>query len=122
MPLGPFALTVDGDLMCATEVADAQLGPAMAFGRAYSEPVENGSYAVVRQHARQFANQLLGCLLGLSAILANAVLRHFKPRVVPTLPMQHQVQAICRDGDNDLLEDGPQNPLAGFVGRRGMVP
>ncbi len=114
MPLGPFALAIDCDLMRATEVSDAQLGPAMAFGGAYSEPIENGSYAVVWQHARQFANQLLGCLLGLPAILANAVLRHFKPRVVPTLPMQHQVQAICRDGDDDLLEDGAQNPLASF--------
>src|SRR5215467_12607837 len=24
--------------MCATEVADAQLGPALSFGRAYAEP------------------------------------------------------------------------------------
>ena len=35
MPLGPFALTIDCDLMCTTEVTDAQMGPAMAFGRAY---------------------------------------------------------------------------------------
>src|SRR5215475_6930870 len=53
MPLGPFALTIDGDLMCATEVADAQLGPALSFGRAYAEPVENGGDAVVRQYASQ---------------------------------------------------------------------
>ena len=36
--------------------------------------------------------------------------------------MQHQVQPTGRDRDDDLLENGPQNPLAG-LGRGGrMVP
>src|SRR5215813_8507050 len=82
MPLGPFALTIDGDLMCATEVADAQLGPALSFGRAYAEPVENRGDAVVRQYASLFTDQLHGLDIGLPAILASTVFRHFKPRMV----------------------------------------
>src|ERR1700751_1949804 len=102
MPLGPFALTIDGDLMCATGVADAQLGPALSFGRAYSEPVENRGDAVVRQHASEFTDQLHGLDVGLPAILASTVLHHFKPRMIAALPMQPQAQTIGRDRDNDL--------------------
>jgi hypothetical protein len=38
------------------EVADAQLGPALSFGRAYSEPVEKWGGAVVRQYASEFTD------------------------------------------------------------------
>src|SRR5690242_17757308 len=58
MPLRAFALTIDCNLMHGTEVADAQLGPALSFGRADAEPVENGGNAVVRQRASQFTDQL----------------------------------------------------------------
>src|ERR1700738_4924823 len=87
MPLRAFALTIDRNLMHGAEVADAQLGPAISFGRAYSEPVENGGDAVVRQHASQFTDQLHGLHVGLPAILPSTVLDHFKPRVIPALPM-----------------------------------
>ena len=107
MPLRAFALTVDRNLMHRAEVADAQLGPAMSFGRAYSEPVENGGDAVVRQHASEFTDQLHSLDVGLPAILASTVLHHFKPRMIPALPMQHEAQPIGRDRDDDLLEDGP---------------
>src|ERR1700720_542536 len=109
MPLRAFALTIDRNLMHGAEVADAQLGPAisLSFGRTYSEPVENGGDAVVRQHASEFTDQLHGLHVGLPAILPSTVLDHFKPRVIPALPMQHEAQPIGRDRDHDLLEDGP---------------
>src|SRR5712671_7962895 len=90
MPLRAFALTIDRNLMHRAEVADAQLGPAMSFGRAYSEPVENRGDAVVRQHASEFTDQLHGLDVGLPAILPSTVLHHFKPRMIPALPMQHK--------------------------------
>jgi hypothetical protein len=37
MPLRAFALTIDRNLMHGAEVADAQLGPAISFGRAYTD-------------------------------------------------------------------------------------
>jgi hypothetical protein len=43
--------------------------------------------------------------------LAGQVLNHFKPRVIPALPAQHQVQSVSLGRHDDLLEDGPQNPL-----------
>jgi hypothetical protein len=52
---------------------------------------------VVRQHACEFANQLLGRHRGLPAILPNTVLHYLKPRVIATLPVQHQEQAIGSD-------------------------
>ena len=106
MPLCAFALTIDRYLMHGAEIADAQLGPAISFGRADSEPVENGGDAVVRQRASEFTDQLHGFHIGLLAILARSVLQHFKPRVIATLPMQHEVQPIGRDCDDDLLEHG----------------
>jgi hypothetical protein len=53
------------------------------------------------------ADQLHGLHVGLPAILPSTVLHHFKPRVIPALPMQHEAQPIGRDRDHDLLEDGP---------------
>src|SRR5436305_15134713 len=90
--------------------------------KADAEPVENGGNAAVRQRASQFTDQLHGLHVGLPAVLASTVLHHFKPRVIPALPMQHEAQPIGLDRDDDLPEDSPQNPLAGFVGRSGMVP
>jgi len=74
--LCPFALAMDCDLVCAAEVADAQLVPAVASGRTYSEPIEDRSDAMVGQHASEFADELHGLLVSLEAILANAVLHH----------------------------------------------
>src|SRR6201987_1976641 len=102
MPLRAFALPIDRNLMHRAEIADAQLGPAISFGRAYSEPVENRGDAVVRQHASEFTDQLHGLDVGLPAILASTVLHHFKPRMIAALPMQPQAQTIGRDRDNDL--------------------
>ena len=107
MPLRAFALTIDCNLMHGTEVADAQLGPALSFGRADAEPVENGGNAVVGQRASQFTDQLHGLHVGLPAILASTVLHHFKPRVIPALPMQYKAQPIGLDRNDDLIEDGP---------------
>lgn len=58
-PVRPDELRFD-DLMCAVEVTDAHLGPAIAPGRAYSEPIEQGSDSVIRQRAGELANQLFG--------------------------------------------------------------
>ena len=106
MPLRAFALTIDCNLMHGTEVADAQLGPALSFGRAYSEPVEKGGDAVVRQYASEIMDQLHGLDICLPAILASTVFRHFKPRMIAALPMQYEAQPIGLERDNDLLEDG----------------
>src|SRR5207302_10262014 len=97
MPLRAFALTIDCNLMHGTEVADAQLGPAISFGRADAEPVENRANAVVRQRASQFTDQLHGLHVALPAILASAVLHHFKPRGIPVMPMQDKEQPNSLD-------------------------
>src|SRR6516164_6817824 len=107
--------------MLATEVAYAQLGPGMPFGRAYPEPVEDRGDALVRQHASEFADQLFGRGVGLPAMLAGAVLDDFEARVITASPMQHEAQAVWFNSNDDFLEDGAQNSLAGFGGRRGMV-
>lgn len=107
MSLRPFAVAVDRNLMHAAEIADAQLGPALSFGRAYSEPVEKWGDAVVRQYASEFTDQLHGRDIRLPAILASTVFRHFKPRMIAALPMQHEAQPIGRERDDDLPEDGP---------------
>ena len=50
--IGPVPhLPVHRYLMRATEIAHAQLGSNVSFGRAYSEPVESGGDAVVRRKA-----------------------------------------------------------------------
>ena len=106
MPLRAFAFTIDCNLMHGAEVANAQLGPALSFGRAYTEPVENRGDAVVRQRASEFTDQLHGRDIRLPAILASTVLHHFKLRVIPALPMQYEAQPIGVDRDDDFLEDG----------------
>src|SRR4029077_9129911 len=107
MPLRAFAVTIHRNLMHGAKVADAQLGPAMSFGRAYSEPVENGGDAEVGQRASEFTDQVHGFDIGLPAILASTVLHDLKPRVIAALPMQHEAQPIGRERDDDLPEDGP---------------
>ena len=114
MSLRTLAVAIDRNLMHAAEIPDAQQGPTLSFGRAYSEPVEKWGDAVVRQYASEFADQLHGLDVSLPAILPGAVLRHFQPRVISALPMQHEAQPIGLHRDDDLLEDGAQNPLAGF--------
>jgi hypothetical protein len=106
MALCTFAITVDRYLVRATEIAHAQLGPGLASGRADTQPIENGGNAVVRQQASKFAHQLLGCRIGLEAILPRPVLQDFKPRVIPALPVQYEVQPTGLGGHNDLLQHG----------------
>ena len=89
--------------------------------RAYSEPIEDRGDAMVGQHASELANELHGLLVGLEAILANAVLHDFKSRVISALPMHDQAQSIALDRDNDLHENRPQDPLTDFDGSVGMV-
>ena len=105
MPRRAFALTIDCDSMYRSEVADAQLGPALSFGRAYPEPVEKRSDAVVRQDASEVADQLHGPNIGFPTILASTVFRHFKPRVIAALPVQHETQPAGFHNNNDLLQD-----------------
>jgi hypothetical protein len=93
--------------MHGAAVADAQLGPALSFGRAYPEPVEKWGDAVIRQYASEFTDELHGLDIGLPAILASTVFRDFKPRMIAALPMQHEAQSIGRDRDDNLVEDGP---------------
>src|SRR6201997_82057 len=107
MPLGAFALTIDRNLVHGAEVANAELGPALSFGRAYAEPVEKGGDAVVRQYACEFMDQSHGLDIGLPAILAITVFRHFKPRMIAALQMQYEAQPIGLDRDDDLVQDGP---------------
>ena len=106
MPRCTLALTINRNLMHGAEVANAQLGPALSFGRAYSKPVEKGGDAVVRQYASEFTDQLHGRDIRLPAILASTVFRLFKPRMIAALPMQYEAQPIGRDRDDDFLEDG----------------
>ena len=103
VPRRAFALTIDRNLVHGAEVANAHLGPALSFGRAYSEPVEKGGDAVVWQYASEFMDQLHGLDIRLPAILASTVFRHFKPRMIAALPMQYEAQPIGRDRDDDFL-------------------
>ena len=107
VPRRAFALTIDRNLVNGAEVSNAQLGPALSFGRAYSEPVEKGGDAVVRQYASEFMDQLHGLGICRPAILASTVFRHFKPRMIAALPMQYEAQPIGLNRDDDLVEDGP---------------
>ena len=86
-----FALPVDRYPMHATEIAHSKLGPGLAPGGADAQPIENGGDAVVRQQAGEFAHKLLGRRIGLEAVLARSVLQHLEPRVIPALPVQHEV-------------------------------
>jgi hypothetical protein len=66
----PFTLSVNRDPMLAAGVAHPLLRPGMPFGRAHAEPVQNRGDALIRQRARQFPDQFLGCRVGLPAMLA----------------------------------------------------
>src|SRR5260221_5719086 len=55
-------------------------------------------------------------------MLAGATLHDLERRMIASLPMEHKPQAAGFDGDDDLLDDGPQDPLAGLGGGGGMLP
>src|SRR6516165_12061214 len=122
MSLRSFALAIDCNPVRAAEVADAQLVPAVSSGRTYSQPIEDRGDGMVGQHASEFADELHCLLVGLEAILADAVLHDFKSGVISALPMHDQAQSITLDRDDDLLQRCPQDPLADFDGTVGMVP
>jgi hypothetical protein len=42
--------------------------------------------------------------------------------MIPTLPVQHEVQPTGLDCHDDLLQNGAQNPLARFDGSSCVVP
>ena len=107
MPLRAFTLTIDRNLVHGAEVPNAELGPALSFGRAYSEPVEKRGDAVVWQYACELMDQSHGLDIALPAILTSTVFRHFKPRVIAALPVQHETQPAGLDCNNDLLQDRP---------------
>src|SRR5437868_4229381 len=107
MPLRAFALTIDRNLMHGAEVADAQLGPAISFGRAIPSRLRTGGMlwsGSVRASSRT------NCTVSTSVFQRfwpERFFTTFKPRMIPALPMQHKAQPIGRDRDDDLLEDGP---------------
>ena len=55
-------------------------------------------------------------------MLTCAVFHDFEACVIAALPVQHQVQAVRFDRDDNLVEHGPQDPLAGLGGSSGVVP
>src|SRR5690349_19967036 len=107
MPLRAYALAIDRNLVHGAEPPNAELGPALSFGRAYAEPVEKRGDAVVRQYACEFMDQSHGLDIGLTAILTSTVFGHFKPRMIAALLIQYEVQLIFLERDDDLFQDGP---------------
>ena len=54
--------------------------------------------------------------------MTGTVLQQLEPACDPALPVEHEAQPTGLERHDDLLEDGAQNPLAGFGGSGGMVP
>ena len=119
LSLCPFAVAVDRNFMHAAEVADTQLGLALCFGRAYSEPVEKWGDAVIG-YASELANQLHGRDGSLPAILPRSGERQFAPLLLkePQRPTNcHASQASRRVApfSNGRESSGSASVFAGGV-------
>ena len=68
-----FTFAVNRNAMVAAECSHALLRPRVALCGPYTKPIENGCDLVIRQQAREIANQLFGCRIGLPAMLPSAV-------------------------------------------------
>src|SRR4051812_26161008 len=87
-PLGPLALSIDGNAVVAAERADPRLGPAVAAPGRLSGAIEEPRDLLVGHQACQFADQRQGVFRHCPAMLAGSIHLQLQRGVVSALPMQ----------------------------------
>jgi len=106
-----FTFAVTRNAMVTAECSHPLLRPRMALCAPHTKPIKNGRYLVIRQQAREIANQLFGCRIGLPTMLPYAVLHHFENRMITALPVQLESQLTRLHADDDFFKHRTQNPL-----------
>src|SRR5713101_9021531 len=108
--------------MGAAVGAHTALGPGVALAGTLAAAVEDGRYAGIRLLSGQGSNEIAGFGVGRQAVLSRSILGDRQPRVIPALPMDHEIDRVADDLGHDLDDRRPQDVLARLGGRPRMMP
>src|SRR5438105_15501633 len=101
--------------------AHPAFGPAIALAGALAAAVEDGRDTGVRLLPGQGADKLARFGLGGPAVPTRAVLGYRQLGMIPTLPMNHEIDCVADDLGHDLDNRRPQDMLARLDARAGVI-
>src|SRR5438552_18507880 len=102
--------------------AHPAFGPAVALAGALAAAVEDRRDTGVRLLPGQCADKLARFGLGGPAVPTRAVLGYRQLSMIPTLPMNHEIDRVADDLGHDLDNRRPQDMLARLVACAGAMP
>src|SRR5690606_39780197 len=120
--LDHFPLPVDGNAMAVAVRSHTRLGPSVSLAGAFAGPVQDRGNAAVRLLPGQGPYEVVrfrGCD---PAMLAGPVLRHGQTGMVAALPVDHELDRVVDQPDDDLHDERAQDTLLCLRGCSGMVP
>src|SRR5262245_8179330 len=101
--LGPFAGSIDGDLMVITERAHANFGPTIAAPGRLADAIEEACDLLVGHQPGEIVYQRQRILRRCIAMLAGRAHLELQRRVITALPMQHHHDEPVVDARDNLL-------------------
>jgi hypothetical protein len=109
-----LSLSVHWKGMIVAKCTNTACGPAMAMGSTLVQTIEPRSDTLIGQDPRQMPHELNRISIGGPSMLPSAVLGNLQLGMASSLPMQHHVNSVAANVNNNLLEYSPEDPLLDF--------
>jgi hypothetical protein len=119
---GHLARPINRDALAVAEAADPSLSPGVAFACALAGPVQDHRDAAVRLLSGQSPDDISRFNCGAPTMPASLVPRHRQAGMVAPLPVDHELDRILNQLDDDLRDDCPYDTFARLRGCSGMMP
>ena len=120
--LSTLAIAIGGNLAMIAHRTYARAGPSLSSPRRLAGPIENGRNRRIRHQSRQDADKLDDIRVGAPTMLPNTVFADLQRRVIVARPPDHKHQRVGLDANDDLLDQRPDDPLAGCRRRPWTMP
>jgi hypothetical protein len=120
--LGALPVTIRRDPAMIAQKAAPRTGPAVATPSGLSSAVEDWRNCFVGQLPGERGDEFDHVAIRSPAMLAGAVLTHAQRGVVAARSSNNESECVVLDPHNDLLDQRPDDPLAGGRRRSRAVP
>ena len=88
--------------------------PVMAMRSALVKPIEYRTDTLIGQDPRQMPNELNRISIRAPSMLTCAILGNLQLGMASPLPMEHHVNGVAANVNNNLLEHGTEDSLLDF--------
>jgi len=113
---------MDCDVVLMSQGADAAAGPTVAVARGFSRSIENHGDRVIGHVTGQCAHEVDNISVDDPSRVAELVLLHAEARVVSSLPVNDEFEAVAHDVDDNLGDDRADDLLARLGRGAGAIP